>query len=110
MTIPIGTEWTETQVTMNGAFVSYPILRAAVRTAPVNDNPETASFYPYGPQDSFLLREVVIPGATGEDYENLMDQIVTLIDSFVQPFLDADANTSTAKRYFQGPTELIEGS
>jgi hypothetical protein len=110
VTLPIGTEWTETQVLMEGTQLSYPILWAAVRTGAPSEEGETPSLYPYGPPEAFVLKEVVIPNATGADYDALMDQIVGLIEAFVQPFLDTEASLVTNKRYFQGPEELTAGS
>ena len=110
MSLPEGTEWTETQVVMNSPSYSFPILRAAVRVETPSEESETTSLYPSGPPESFMLYEVALPGVSGAGRDELMDQIVTLIDDFVQPYLSPGSTTSTNKAYFQGPAQVVEGS
>lgn len=108
--IPEGADWSETQVMMDGTGYSFPLLRAAVRITQPSEDPVGESLHPFGPPDSFMIREVVIPNSTGADLDLLMDQIVALIDNFAQPFLSPGATTQTTKGYFQAPAQLIEGS
>jgi hypothetical protein len=108
--IPEGADWSETQVMMNGTGYSFPLMRAAVRITQPSEDPIGESFYPFGPTGSFIITEVAIPNSTGTDLDLLMDQIVTLIDDFAQPFLSPGATTSTEKNFFRRPAEIIEGS
>lgn len=110
MTIPIGADWSETQATVTGPVYSFPLLRAAVRLMEPVEDPMGESLHSYGPPDAFMLREVAIPNATRADYDNLMDQIVALIDTFAQPFLSPGVTTSTEKIFFQRPAQIVEGS